>query len=125
MDLEFAQGIHSLWFCCRPRQKKSVLCVPYFQEIQAEIKRREEELARSSQNAAAAGSNQGPGSSGNMAEQQGSLWGTALTNIAVIVGFAAFAYTVKYVLRSMVEWGMKRLNLLFCTRDLGHFFRKT
>jgi ubiquitin-conjugating enzyme E2 J2 len=34
---------------------------------------------------------------------QGFLSST-LTNLFVIVGFAAFAYTVKYVLRSIVEW---------------------
>lgn len=34
------------------------------------------------------------------------LLGGALANLFVIVGFAAFAYTVKYVLRSIAqEWG--------------------
>lgn len=31
------------------------------------------------------------------------LLGGALTNLFVIVGFAAFAYTVKYVLRSIAQ----------------------
>ena len=72
------------------------------QEIKAEIKRREEELAKSSQNVSTAGG-AGASSVNNMNEQQGTFLGSTLTNIAVIVGFAAFAYTVKYVLRSIVE----------------------
>ena len=71
--------------------------------------RLEEELAKSSQSAvgAGAGGRSSPGggnavNAGAGGDQQGFLSST-LTNLVVIVGFAAFAYTVKYVLRSIVE----------------------
>ncbi len=72
------------------------------------MRRREEELARSAQNAAA----QSGGATGGATSRAGhegpdqhggGFLSSALTNIVVIVGFAAFAYTVKYVLRSIVE----------------------
>lgn len=36
-------------------------------------------------------------------DDQGGMMNTALTNIVVIIGFAAFAMTVKYVVNSLVN----------------------
>ncbi|XP_062575047.1 ubiquitin-conjugating enzyme E2 J2-like [Saccostrea cucullata] len=73
------------------------------EEIKEEQQRRAEEL-RQSTNRGAIGqrshSNDGPNPADH--ENQG-LFGSALANIFVIVGLAAFAYTVKYVLKSIVE----------------------
>lgn len=73
------------------------------EEIKEEQQRRAEEL-RQSTNHGAIGqrshSNDGHNPADN--ENQG-LIGSALANIFVIVGLAAFAYTVKYVLKSIVE----------------------
>uniref|UniRef100_K1RBY2 Ubiquitin-conjugating enzyme E2 J2 n=1 Tax=Magallana gigas TaxID=29159 RepID=K1RBY2_MAGGI len=73
------------------------------EEIKEEQQRRAEEL-RQSTNHGAIGqrshSNDGQNPADN--ENQG-LIGSALANIFVIVGLAAFAYTVKYVLKSIVE----------------------
>lgn len=41
------------------------------------------------------------GAGGNMGRDQSPLLHGAITNLCVIIGFAAFAYTVKYVLRSI------------------------
>ena len=77
--------------------------------MKLELKRREEELAKSSNSVSPSGgvsSSGGPGNHVNhgagAGDQQGFISST-LTNLVVIVGFAAFAYTVKYVLRSIVE----------------------
>lgn len=49
------------------------------------------------------GANPAPGQ--QQANRNHGLLGGALANLFVIVGFAAFAYTVKYVLRSIAqEW---------------------
>lgn len=49
------------------------------------------------------GANPAPGL--QQANRNHGLLGGALANLFVIVGFAAFAYTVKYVLRSIAqEW---------------------
>lgn len=40
---------------------------------------------------------------GNSEQRPGGLLGSALTNVFVIVGFAAFAYTVKYVIMSIAQ----------------------
>ena len=40
---------------------------------------------------------------------------SAITNICVIIGFAAFAYTVKYVLRSIAtDWGHCSIMMTVC-----------
>lgn len=77
-------------------------------EIQAEIRRREE--AEMTQRAHTSGSLSGGMLSGSghivrqpgQAQNQG-FFSTTITNLVVIVGFAAFAYSVKYVLRSIVD----------------------
>lgn len=71
-----------------------------FQKIREEQARRERELAESTRN----GNTQsqllnGQNTNGN---NQGII-GSALANIFVVIGLAAFAYTVKYVLRNIVE----------------------
>ncbi|XP_061584616.1 ubiquitin-conjugating enzyme E2 J2-like [Cololabis saira] len=48
------------------------------------------------------GANPAPGL--QQANRNHGLLGGALANLFVIVGFAAFAYTVKYVLRSIARW---------------------
>jgi len=71
------------------------------EKIKEELKRREEELAKS----ASSSSNNSQGSSSRTQQNQdaegegGLLNNVAFTNIMVIVGFAAFAYTVKVVLQ--------------------------
>lgn len=45
----------------------------------------------------------GMGDPRNAQNAAGGFFQGALTNIVVIVGFAAFAWTVKYVLKSLVE----------------------
>ena len=75
------------------------------QEIDQAIRQREEaesaqQTAASSTTSAVSGRN--PVRNGQQDHNAGFLSNT-LTNIVVIVGFAAFAYTVKYVLRNIVE----------------------
>lgn len=70
------------------------------EKIREEQARRERELAESTRN----GNTQsqllnGQNTNGN---NQGII-GSALANIFVVIGLAAFAYTVKYVLRNIVE----------------------
>jgi len=72
------------------------------QKIQEELKQREEELAKSTASTPPGNKNaNNNGSQQNAGEENaaGILNNTALTNIIVIVGFAAFAYTVKAVLQ--------------------------
>ncbi|XP_013393986.1 ubiquitin-conjugating enzyme E2 J2 [Lingula anatina] len=82
-------------------------------EIEEKLQQQQEELARSTQNTTGPtsqtsphpGLRRTPGTGHAMnanGQEQGFLNG-ALANIAVIIGFAAFAYTVKYVLKSIVE----------------------
>lgn len=80
-----------------------------FQEVRELLKRREEELqaASNSNNSNSVGQldnrlHPGLGQANTNAQNQG-FFSSALTNIFVIVGFAAFAWTVKYVLRNVVE----------------------
>jgi ubiquitin-conjugating enzyme E2 J2 len=75
-------------------------CSTLFQKIRQVQAKREQELAESTRN----GNTQtqllnGQNTNGN---NQGII-GSALANIFVVIGLAAFAYTVKYVLRNVVE----------------------
>jgi len=74
------------------------------EKIQEDIRRREEEMRESTnlsvQTTTNSSSNRDPNNVNN--ENQG-LLGSAMANVLVIVGFAVFAYTVKCVLRSVVE----------------------
>jgi len=75
------------------------------EEIQEQIRQRERELAASMQQSAT-GQNQ-TSANQNIVQQNNEngqgLLSTTLTNLIVIVGFAAFAWSVKYVLKSVVE----------------------
>lgn len=86
----------------------SLIC---FQEIEDGIRQKEEEEKAQKSQAIRSGSSGSNSTAANgqnvvrnpdQAQNQGFLTST-LTNLFVIVGFAAFAYTVKYVLRSIVE----------------------
>lgn len=69
-------------------------------KIREEQARRERELAESTRN----GSTQSPLLNGqNTNGNNQGIVGSALANIFVVIGLAAFAYTVKYVLRNIVE----------------------
>ena len=80
------------------------------QDIRQEIQQREEELKQAASSAVNQSTSSESNSSNKM-EQAGAaalprnqgLLGSALTNIFVILGFAAFAFTVKYVLRNVVD----------------------
>lgn len=74
------------------------------QKIQDDIKRQEEELRESTRDSNNSNTNNSSVNADNVAAggNQG-IFGSALANIFVIIGFAAFAYTVKCVLRSVVE----------------------
>lgn len=83
-----------------------------FQEIKKELQRQADELEEA-QKKSSGGSNPLSKSSshqnanghidrGANGQNQG-FFGGALANIFVILGFAIFAYTVKFVLRSVVE----------------------
>ena len=96
---------------------KSVYLIPYvcFQEIVEENRRREEELKRIAAASAASSQRASSSLSGNGGTNLGGAGGgaggagepgfvnSALTSIAVVVCFAAFAWSVKYVLRTLVE----------------------
>ncbi|KAK7093587.1 ubiquitin-conjugating enzyme E2 J2-like [Littorina saxatilis] len=79
------------------------------EDIRKEIQQRELELKQaassavtqsaSSESSSSNRTDQGPAA---LPRNQG-LLGSALTNIFVILGFAAFAFTVKYVLRNVVD----------------------
>ena len=77
----------------------------YFQKLRDDIRKREEEM-RASQNFAIQNTNQSSINGDNtlQGDRQNGFLGTALSNVLVIVGLAMFAYTVKYVLRTVVEW---------------------
>ena len=68
------------------------------------MKRQEEELRESTRDSNNSNTNNSSVNGDNVVEggNQG-IFGSALANIFVIIGFAAFAYTVKCVLRSVVE----------------------
>ncbi|CAH1775760.1 unnamed protein product [Owenia fusiformis] len=91
------------------QDKQFVDCFPNLaEEMRQTLKKREEEMARSAElnnrsvNAGLANSSSRVQGVNGANEQQG-LLNSALTNICVIIGFAAFAYTVKYVLKNIVE----------------------
>ncbi|XP_033103876.1 ubiquitin-conjugating enzyme E2 J2-like [Anneissia japonica] len=79
------------------------------QEIKNELKRREEELAASMQSSVTSGRTINNTSNNAMGQPQinnqdpQGIVGGALANVLVIVGFAAFAYTVKYVLKNISQ----------------------
>lgn len=79
------------------------------QEISEAVQRREKELACSIQQGGTTSLETSLASThllpqaGHTNEQPHGLLNSTITNLVVIVGFAAFAYTVKYVLRSLVE----------------------
>ena len=76
----------------------------YFQRINNELKRIEEELAQSAANSNANSANSTSNSNQNLGNDNvGGIFNSTLTNLFVIVGFAAFAYTVKVVVRSLIE----------------------
>ena len=77
------------------------------QEIQEALRKREEELAKSSSPAdatlpVAAGSSDVNVNAHAQRQNHGILNNT-LANVAVIVGFALFAYSVKFVIRNLVD----------------------
>ncbi|XP_076472217.1 ubiquitin-conjugating enzyme E2 J2-like [Babylonia areolata] len=79
------------------------------EDIRKEIRQREEELKQAAstaesqlQSSDSASSNRANRQPPNGPRNQGYL-GSALTNIFVIFGLAAFAFTVKYVLRNVVD----------------------
>ncbi|XP_041377931.1 ubiquitin-conjugating enzyme E2 J2-like [Gigantopelta aegis] len=80
------------------------------EEIRKEIKKREEEMQQSTDSSgkltggrldSKTGLTGHPNTVVNGRNQ--GFFGSALANVFVIIGFAAFAYTVKYVLRSVVD----------------------
>jgi len=97
-------------------------CVSLAQEISEAVQRREEELACSTQQSGTNSSLETSLASthllpqaGHTNEQPHGLLNSTITNLVVIVGFAAFAYTVKYVLRSLVEWCVSPIGA--CSRS--------
>jgi len=76
-------------------------------EIEDTLRRREEEMQRSQEGLVRTSSaNRISGSVNRAADNQAAPQGflnNTLTNLVVIVGFAAFAYSVKYVLRNLVD----------------------
>lgn len=80
-----------------------------FQDIRKEIQQRELEMKQAASSAVTQSSSSETSSSNRtdqgppaLPRNQGFL-ASALTNIFVIIGFAAFAFTVKYVLRNVVD----------------------
>ncbi|KAH3827039.1 ubiquitin-conjugating enzyme E2 J2-like [Dreissena polymorpha] len=74
------------------------------EKIREEIRKREEEIRESTcQTLQSSHQSSVAGVEGGNADRQQGFMGTALSNILVIIGFAAFAYTVKYVLKTIVE----------------------
>ena len=73
------------------------------QKIQDDIKKQEEELLASTKDANNSNTNNSSVNADVIDPGNQGIFGTALANIFVIIGFAAFAYTVKCVLRSAVE----------------------
>jgi len=75
-----------------------------WQEIRDNQRRREYELRNAnSSNAAGVLSDALIGVQLNARDNHNALFGGALTNLIVIVGFAAFAFAVKQIVASMVE----------------------
>ena len=75
------------------------------QEIKADLRRREEELKASTESGALITGDSTQNAPGQLLPDpraQG-IVGSTLANVLVIVGFAAFAYTVKYVLKSIAQ----------------------
>ena len=79
-----------------------------FQEIKQKMKREEEELKQRSESSA----NHSPDHPQNRqrtnlqhapADHPPGIVGSTMANVLVILGFAAFAWTVKYVLRSIAN----------------------
>ncbi|XP_078616832.1 ubiquitin-conjugating enzyme E2 J2-like isoform X2 [Branchiostoma floridae x Branchiostoma japonicum] len=77
------------------------------EDIRRDLAKREAELTRAHEAASSGNSSADPrqdnGGIPNPAGANGGMIGSTLANIFVIVGFAAFAYTVKYVLRTMAH----------------------
>lgn len=89
--------------CCSVEMFKGRKILAFCQEIKEEQHRRAEEL-RQSTNHGAIGQRSHLNGGQNPADNDNQgVFGSALANIFVIVGLAAFAYTVKYVLKSIVE----------------------
>lgn len=75
------------------------------EEIKADLRRREEELKASTESGALITGDSTQNAPGQLLPDpraQG-IVGSTLANVLVIVGFAAFAYTVKYVLKSIAQ----------------------
>ncbi|KAL5015343.1 hypothetical protein ScPMuIL_009613 [Solemya velum] len=74
-------------------------------KIKEDIRKREEEMRNATSNGSQSGTDTRNSSQtvggGNLARN--GIFGSALANVVVIIGFAAFAYTVKLVLKSIVE----------------------
>ncbi len=78
------------------------------QEVRATIRRREEEIRASTESSSISGQSSRQANTvdgqlplGHQGPQ--GIVGSTLANVLVIVGFAAFAYTVKYVLKSIAH----------------------
>lgn len=71
-------------------------------EIEANIKRQEEELRKAQAFKSPIAHSVNRPTTANPEEQQGFVHGT-ITNIIVILGFAVFAYTVKHILLSILD----------------------
>ena len=82
-----------------------------FQGVKADLKRREEELKASTESGALITGDSSHPANGQLLpgdQRAQGVVGSTLANVLVIVGFAAFAYTVKYVLKSIAQsddWG--------------------
>ena len=75
------------------------------QEIKADLRRREEELKASTESGGLITGDSSHNAHGQLLPDQRAqgIVGSTLANVLVIVGFAAFAYTVKYVLKSIAQ----------------------
>ena len=81
----------------------SILCF-FLQEINKKLAEREKlsaEKARSSENGSLANGNLSKGGGSNPNSDASQM--SAITNLLVIIGFAIFAWTVKYVINSLGE----------------------
>ncbi|KAJ8320142.1 hypothetical protein KUTeg_001729 [Tegillarca granosa] len=70
--------------------------------IREEQRKRQEELLQASNNGITGQRARSNGQNNDNGQNQG-IFGSAIANVFVIIGLAAFAYSVKYVLRSIVE----------------------
>lgn len=73
------------------------------EQIQEDLRKREEEMIESTKLAVQNTNQSSLNRAVNDGDDRNGLLGSALSNILVIVGFAVFAYTVKCVLRTIVE----------------------